>query len=555
MSKSKTKKKPERRFCLSNETKQLMFGIILRNPELFARYKDAIQAEQTRTIITGGDIVWLCAKNFYNRYQELPDHTQLAAEVRQSITERPTWINDADVEILDDFLDSIYKTSEDGRDVRTDKTMADMAVRYFKRWQEDLVAHQLQKDIVLGNTVHIDLHEKLRVHTQNIERLASYGSETVPAVFGDDWMERPRPVLTSTGIVAANYFLGGGHCGGEVYLFMAPYGSCKTLAAVQMCHHAAIQANKAWSSNPDGLIPVSAYVSYEMPRHDFQDRLLMIGAKIPRSRLKELTDLRELRTGGDLIKYERFAFKELLEKGEKVIPEMERANQLKDVINRHVMFFDLSRNDPNDQAKGIGGMREVQQTLLAATRANPRIRICALFIDHLMAMAANEVGGGGSAGGLEWERVRPILQDAPKQARDFIAAPFDCPVWCLHQLAGAKNKLRPTEAPHHTDSAESRSVAMFVDFAIQSGPITKDKRQLAVWACTKYRREPPNHNRIVRVKGNYGRVVDVSKSYVISGNNFQTTDEAHSVVNANEQISQEPTAQQQHRARSHGSDV
>jgi hypothetical protein len=537
-----TKKKVKRsRGLLDVRKKATMMAVICRNPEVFEQVRPLLPLEDAETIGGCYAVVYKCVGDFYDEYFEMPGHTQLKDSAQQVIADNPDELTDDEVDRLDAFIDMIFDPEEwEGKDLATDPGFAKYARTTFAKFREERVAFRVSEQLLAGQRVSTTVADDLQDCLEAVQAAVSLRTGPAPVIFAEGWKSRERPHLVSTGLAALNEFVGGGLRRGELLLFMGPYGSMKTTVAVQGFVESAklAQVMTESAANRDGpkVHYKAVFVSYEMPLEEFQERILCCLARIPRRRHKQIASYAtDLRGGGEPYQYEVAIYAKQVAQGLAIQTEVERVRQAEVLLNNYAIFIDFSNADPNNPA-GTGGDRELAAVMKSEKHAYQGVgdkkdyvlSYQSVWIDHLAAMIANQAGTDKID--VTDDTTRKLLKMSPKHIGAWVAKKHEVPVIILHQLAGDANSRSATAVFHHTDADECKSVGMFVDFAVQTGPLTKDDRHLAVWQCTKHRREPNRQRQIVQLQGDYNRVVSVDHKYTIEGARIVTWDESDSIM-------------------------
>lgn len=524
MAKKKKVKRPgvEKRGVLDARVKETMLAVICRNPVVLEQVYDMLPVEDVRVIDDGYSLVYRAVCDFYKKYSLMPEKAQLLDSVNQLIQDHPAQLSPMEVGSVESFIDLAYDAKEWGKkDLASDETYATVALKAFRDYRDELTALRLAEAIGSGRHVPVDLAGVLRGSLTEVDQHAILEARPVPKLFGDGWMKKNLEKPVSTGLPFFDVFLGGGYRKREVVLFMGPYGSCKTTVAVMgLCEGARIAQlmTEAAQQAGEGVHYVAVLASYEMPRSELHERCLAYLARIPRKRQAKISDLEtQLRCGGELLEYEKKLYKRAISKGAVVPSERQRVDGAVALLNEHALFLDMTSTDPENPTQGCGGPRELATYLRAESKRSKKIKLLfeSVWVDHAAAMVCNAMGTDEFD--FSNDTTRRLIKYIPKQLGDWVAKAFECPVMLLHQLSGEANSRIPTADFHHTDSDECKSIGMFCDFCIQTGPQTQDGRQLCVFDCTKHRRQPPRQRQIVRVRGQFNEVVLVSDKYTVDG--------------------------------------
>lgn len=506
------------------EDRRLVVASMLCNPNTCDRLQNVL----TPAVITAanpayGELVRL-ALNFRSRRNRLPGYEELRAAVdRRRNAYSEAFIGDETDEITD-LLDWAFGESD--RLARLQgSALSETAIDYAKQWAEEHNAMSLSLALADGrapaDVVGLALNEY-----QNMQlRVRSLDAALVQPLFGGGLSAETFRPMQSTGLVSLDRMLGGGLEGGEVCLFMGPMGSCKTTATAMAVAEqskacmALYQSGQGKRGTVNGqedmpLRPVVVYVSYEAPKREAQRRLLSYSATVPWKRLRDSLGNIDFFSNGrtPMLPYE---LTEWGNRSPSFMPERNRIEAAIRLIDRHVLFVEIADGNPNLRTYGAGGVKDCEAIIRSQLRSFPGIYPYSFNLDHVSALFGRMVAKGGARpDDREFE-----IKEAVRQVGDALAKPFDATALVMHQLSGDANKKARNSAAvmHHTDGSGCASVAEFADFGVQTTMPTEDEHQLCRWSCTKHRREPPTTTpTIVRVDGDFGRLVDVSSEMTIS---------------------------------------
>lgn len=511
--KKKSKGKQARVELLDSSKKEQMIAVLCRNPTVFGETVERVTTADLRDLNVAWAWAWRGCKQWWDEHgASLPTKAQLTTEVQQLIKDSHNKINAVEIEETQEFINLIFDKEVWEEPLATSKGYAKYALKTFNRWQQERVVQTLHNNLVAGNTLPANIVETLQGGLQEAEAAASADLPTHKPVFYEGWQNETKPQVISTGLKVFDDFLGGGWLKKEVVLFMGPYGSCKTTLAVIQVLNAAKECVELTAKSKKGKRFVAVYVSYETTFEQFRERCIQYHGQVPHSRLKQLKSWFDFDdgSGGEPQPYEKKLFAEQIDKGHDYPCELARVNGTGQLVNDHVIFVDFSGADPNNPG-GMGGLDELAARLRKIKKEEPNLVFRLVVVDHVAAMVNAMVAGEV----IQADKRRETLKDLPKQFRDQVGGRHNCPVLLLHQLSGAANARGPTAVFHYTDSDECKSIGMFTDFALCTGPTTQDGRMLAIWDCSKHRREPPRRRQVVRVVGEFNKIVGVGHKYVV----------------------------------------
>jgi KaiC/GvpD/RAD55 family RecA-like ATPase len=339
------------------------------------------------------------------------------------------------------------------------------------------------------------------------DELAAAGAlvaDGLPDLFAPGWDSEVVAVPEPTGLDVIDNGLGGGLLPGEVLMVLAAMGTGKTLLMVQLlveqCRRAA--AVELDTGRRFGVV----FVSTEPTQVEVRDRAVICGAEIPRGRYEALpikTMLCDRPAPGALpaTRYELDRFK-----GRPFRPEKERAAEVADLLRKHLLYVDLTEHNP--AMRGVAPTVDVAAVMAAEEVKRRKLAgVRFVLLDHVSAMATSLAMGARDPDKAEIGLIRSI----PKLVRDRLGAVYGCPAVVTHQFSGEANGMSPYATLHHAQSRGSKMAAEFVDFALCVGvPALVDGQTVAQFQVTKPRRTGRKPPGVLRVDGEYGRLVDAS---------------------------------------------
>jgi hypothetical protein len=387
-----------------------------------------------------------------------------------------------------------------------------------------------------------DVGESFRQQATKVAGYEALGGRSSGQLFGPDFLagfaEAPT-TRRSTGNAAIDHLTAGGDIKGEVYGFLGPYGSCKTLLCSELISHGALQAYAIKQAG--GPHEASVIVSYECSSKgpkgpnglrgpgELQLRLLSSLGLIAQSSLRQLSesrgDLTTLSTATNLKPYERQLFAELIAQGGEALGEYERLQQAMAIANEHIIAIDLSGPGEDGQERGYGYVQEVMACLKAELRDRPGVTPNLLVLDYIGYMVNNYMEAKGK---IEAYEISHVVGRAPEIIKKHIAQEYQIPVWLAHQLSGEGNSKGVGGSTHHTDAEGGKKFAkgLYNALVIQS----PDPQNRFEFKVTKRRGSPPTPGRLCEIRGDLMRVYDVSDAFVRRGNRIFSRDEEEVVA-------------------------
>lgn len=525
----------ERRPLLDSVKKQEMLAVLIRNQQAFEQVRDSLNVGAIKFGMGEGmALIWKTVLAFYTKYSELPPKGPLVAELHEQLEADDNLVVDDEKPEMDEFLDYAFDDAEHGKDISKSKAHARVAVDTAAALISEVKAKSVTESLVKDGTIPVNVIDALEQAKVELEVANAISAVDIDVPYPEGWDSRGRVQLVSTGCKLLDEFFGGGLRGGEVGLFMGPYGSCKTTVTchsvaeqIVQCREKYVKALKAWkkkgSKGKKPKIPVVVLVFTEGDKDTYRCRLLAHLARIPWKKLATMKSLKHLSKatkpaaepngpGGSIgTKYEKYEFPDAIP-GEGFRNEQDRAAMAIDMANTHLVLIDCTDSDDAPHKIGKGGIPEVATVIHAHFRRKPNTYPIAVWIDHVSALADRIC----EASGEEYEKRLPtILKRMPRQAADRIGKPFQVQVMLMHQLSGESNLKGVTAKYHHAESAGSKSIGEYVDFAVVTGPTDEERR--CVWDCTKHRREPPMSRMIAQVQGDFQRIDNLTETHHVSG--------------------------------------
>ncbi len=423
---------------------------------------------------------------------------------------------------VDEFIEFAWDDAEHG-DITT-SNYSTFAVDACKQLLEEVVAADMRDALLKDGKLPTSLPDMLRDRQDQLDVIGSLTGVHLDVPFPVGWDQRKDVQLFTTGVSALDSLTGGGWMAGEVILFLGPYGSCKTTMACNgistlINHAAALYATGESKRDKDDkpMIPVVVLVFTESDKNEYRNRIMSNLGRVPWTRLAQMTavsslDSSDMPGGCEETAYENKEFGDDAAKVKKYVFRNEQQRVQKNVrlANKHLLMIDCTDSEDAPHQIGKGGMVEIANIVRAEFRRRKGQYPLAFVVDHISALADRMSEGVEEK---ENDKLHLILKRIPRQAADKLAKPWKAPVLLLHQFSGEANLRKATARFHHADSAGSKSVGEYVTFAVVTGPV--DENNLCRWEATKHRRTPAVPHRVVRVVGQFNRLIDVTDEYAI----------------------------------------
>jgi hypothetical protein len=521
---SKQVKAPEERRAQLDAVKlDEMMAIVIQNEEAYDAVSEILTIKHARRISEGHALVWKKVRAYRKTHGELPAKGSLVADLNNALGENPDALTDDEKQEVDDFIQYAYDVAEHGKDITKSRAHVRVATETCRQFLEEETIHDLREMVIRDGSLPTDLPGVLQQKQAELDIIGSLTNGELEKPFPLGWDTREHIRLFTTGCSSLNDLTGGGWRGGEVILFMGPYGSCKTTMVVDSCANLISYAaqevieGRTQKRGDKPMTPVVVLMFTEGEKQDYRLRLLANLAKIPWQRLLRMHDLNELckipkKVGcTEETKYELAKFAQhKANKGKGFFPEYERVQIAIDLCNKYLVLLDCTNSEDNPHPIGSGGIDELANVVAGHFRKNKNTYPLAFWLDHASAL----VDRMAEAGGETIDKIMHlILKRIPRQCKDRLAKKWKAPVGIIHQLSGEANSRSIMAELSHSDAAGSKQIGEYVDFAIITNK--PDNEQMARMKCTKHRREPPNPQRVVHVDGAFQRLTDITADYDI----------------------------------------
>lgn len=517
----KKKQVEERRHALDDAKKEEMIATLLRNEAAFSVVKDMLTVGHVRQISDWLGLIWRTAAEYRDTYEKLPSKAAIRADIHNALKANSGLVDEDDLGKIDEFLDHAWDSSEQGKAItKTNSPAAKAAINTCKQFLEEIAALELREGLLRDGTLPASLPQMLEGHRTRLDLVESLTDVEIDVPFPENWDKRKQVKLFSTGVDVLDMFTGGGWRGKEVVLFMGPYGSCKTTVVMNgignMIRTAATLYNEGKSKkNKKGkaMVPLIVLIFTESDKDEYRARLMSAMARVRWDRLSAMESLDDLDDSNkpgstDETKYEKAEFKKDKTAGTPFLSERERVIKAAKLANKHLLMIDCTDSEDSQHQIGKGGITEIANIVRSELRRRKGCYPLSFWVDHVSALADRMAEADSSHD----DKLHLILKRLPRQAADKLAKPYNAPVMLMHQLSGEANSRRVTSKFHHSDAAGSKSIGEYVNFAIVTGPT--DDEGLCKWECTKHRRTSAHKHRVIRVIGQFNRVID-EPDYVI----------------------------------------
>lgn len=515
-----------RRAPIDDSKKEEMLAVLIRNPDAFDTVHELFQVAHCKAAL--GEtlaLVWREVRQFFKKYAELPGKTQLESCINDAIAANPALLPEGEEETVEKFLQFAWDDAEHGRNLAKSGNARRVAVDTCKEVLEELETATLHTSLDKDGTRPADMLAVLTASQQRLDQIQSLSGVDLDVPFPDGWDRRSETQLVTTGVPALDAFMGGGWRAGECLLFMAPYGSCKTSLTcfstaqlVKLCGQRVADGTVRRDKKGRPMTPVVVLAFTESDKNEYRDRLMSNLAQVPWKRLMTMEGIASLDAGtkpargGARDAPTQYELKEFADKvkddpkHKTWLNEQQRVRGAVRLANKHLLLVDCTDADDSPYRIGSGGMAEVANVIRGVFRRRKDIYPVAVWVDHLSGLADRM-----SDVIQDETQLRRTLTNMPRVAVEKIAKPLECPIGVMHQFSGASQNKGVTAKLHHSEGEGSKSIGKYVNFAVVSGPV--DANMMCLWEATKHRREPPTATRIVRVDGDFSRLVDCTATH------------------------------------------
>lgn len=364
-------------------------------------------------------------------------------------------------------------------------------------------------------------------------RVESIGTPLVHSF--DEFPEDVEPVpVFSTGVSYLDYFLNGGHAGGEVYLLIGPQKAGKSFHASQI----ACASAQRFVRNAEAGAPLRhAYLAtYELSFKEFKSRFYACGADVSQSRyLNEISKSKgiDYTTRGNLLPYEHDLYRDKkMFDFDRLPGERERIEEFMAGTGRAAHVFDMTGKD-GARGRGYGGVEELAAMMrqLDAEGRKPGV----LVVDYLHKAVRRQLDYAGKD---PLKYLRPYLMDFVVKAIDKIAVPYDIPVWLLAQYSAEGQEARPTKKMKITNASEVKTLGENCNAAICMGTVDEESKVLQVTLDLCRRSDKAGKSRLAKLDYEMARFRDVTGMYDVDENNgcFTPKDAAAAAAGASVSI-------------------
>ena len=481
---------------------------------------------------------------FVDKYDRLPLHEEICGIIERRRERYGDYV-------APDVFDEVYELvafvktpNQRSERYAADRLLQDMAISIIKRWSMHLATVNLTSSLfseLQGGSKNIDRVNTLVKSFETAKtRLEGLDSPLIDELFFDGLGVPPDVTYVPTGVSVIDKHVGGGLLGGEMLLFMGPFGSCKTTFAVMAACNMAKACQRIFTAqqgpfltHPDGTAvqkcPVVFYVSTEATRNEFQQRCLTFLAEVPRERILESrgdlnffsdSDVPTQQYEHEIEAQKRDALRQhnlnpdIFGCSMRYVSERQRINTAIELLRKHLLFVEFMDSNSKFKQYGKNGVADIQTIMDNHMRMNAELYPYAFVLDHVSALANRICEKKDS-----FDNMHLVINTVGRSLSEKIAKTYNIPALVMHQLSGKANKMARNIATQidHTDGSQSASIGEFADVAVTTTR-PSGQEQIVKFAFTKVRRGAPvMQNPLVKVDGKFSRLIDYSDKLVLDG--------------------------------------
>lgn len=403
-------------------------------------------------------LLWTFSKEYFEKYNKVIPRTTLESELVQY--NAGTWLLDSSVDEVADFILWVYSIPEE--DFNPEE-----AAGYVRRLLEKTRVHRRIQEMALG-IEDTDVSKMAAEITAGVEQASVGHAEVIDPMMNIESMlgASPPDPVGGTEVSYFNRLCSGGIRPGEVAVLLGPTGGFKTTMALDIC---CAMANAQEQS---------MYITYEQAFKDGD-----LGMRIAARMSNIGKDRLESNNIDTLTQEERNRIAEAKKK------------------SHYITFLDRSSNI--DMISDIGGFVRNQERL----GKKPRL----VVIDQLLQWV-------GSWPGVDHDNLRKECEGICNLLKHQVASKYGTSILLLHQLSAKLAGGSSTKIPHHSDSADCKSIAFWADFGIAMGNL--DKEENVLWINSSKHRRGEGDTLLVRPYGNLCHLVACDDIEVSKSNKF-----------------------------------
>lgn len=510
---------------LRDRQKQLMLAIFIRSFEAFeASYKQLTPEALQRSGDKGYALVWAVTRHHYTVFGELPTDEMLTTELEKRLEDDPEYLTESEIVELDNFVGDVFNIDE--------KDLAPKFAYRFLRWflEEDL-QYQLREELSREGVSEC-FPKLLTGFAEKAQSLTSMQAGKIAKPFDlNPKNQAPAIIRRPTNIIVLDHYLKGGQVDGEVYGFCGPWGSCKSLTAVQLAVERAKleQVQVQYSAKNKVPLPIVYVIAYEGPFDSFKVRAVSYTAQIPRTTVED--GVQAFSTRGKLKDYEKLRYASQKNTKSPVLSEYERWALYIPKLNHNLRLVDFTGESSLYREEATDLIDGIVSVIVRDQQENDNPGVSMIVIDYVMAAVNAYI----TAKRLDPSRtLRLLLSGLTLDIRRRLAARFGCPVWAMQQLGTEANSRKSGVAPKTTDTPESKDFFMNVDFGFMVGK--EADGGLCILTNGKHRRAEQREDTIIRINGEFCQLESTDNKYVVDSGQIVTKDERRLVADTDETV-------------------
>ena len=503
-----------RRPYLTDKNKELLMALLMYNKDLYRAAAEMLKPESFDAYDAHFGILWKCLVQLHEAVGDLPTREMILAWVDELAS--GGGISEIELASLQDFLtraeDLQKKNAALGKDL-TEETYTRWGSEKLRQFLEEALTREVRSELPGDSPdMAVQMPSILLELRERYDRIQALDAAPVNLAFPTGWDQDTAIDVEPTMLKFIDVFMGGGSASAEVYGFMGPDGSCKTTILYMLAAEAAKRYYD--EAKAGGRKRVAFVFSYEDNLPTMRRRIMGYAAGVMRKYFEVAKDYnKDLSHRDSLRDYEKLKHQTELLRGDVVDGEYERVMELVPQFNDHLCLVDGTGGRYSHG--GTGGVDEIAQRVGTELRA--RNALCGMVgVDYLLAAVDRYM----RANNISPDHKRHHVGAFPLSVKHKVAAPFNCHVWLLQQLAAAANSRASGASQHHTDAAEAKNFGENLDFCLQLGvPRQINEHKILSLECTKQRRWKTEPRLFLEISHDYYAVENKSADYISDGSN------------------------------------
>lgn len=387
----------------------------------------------------------------------------------------------------------------------------DVGLGLLKRFLNERAVVDAARQMVVGTETRLpgDFEKAVDELRSKLVRVKTIGNKIWEdfSQFPDD----PQPLtIEPTGVSHLDAMMGGGHVGGEVYLYLGPQKHGKSFQSLQIA--ASCGARYATEVKSGGKPRFAYYFSYELSKKEVRHRLASFTANILLDRLMhEIQTNADYSTRGNILPYETAMYRAKgMHDFDNLPGERERYQAFNQTFGQYIISADMRGESIGnvDGTVGTGGIGEIVDHLQQMTSEGRPPGV--VIIDYTNRVVEAHLTATGA--NVPKEYRLGIIQFVRAMFRR-VAVPFNVPVWLVQQYNVEGNHTLPTKRLHAGMSAEARTIGADISMAFCQGTVDPGSKVAQLVLDLTRRTGNQQETRLIQLQGEWSRWVDVTGNY------------------------------------------